>query len=223
MNFKDEIKYLDNLSYKSIEEVYEKHNNAILNSEKIFSRNFNLKKLNFNFKKLKFFLDTNIDFIQYNFFFHLNYKLNYIKNGDLNLQQRDSIENFYLNNLSSKCYLLNVKKNKTCYTYQHTLLYSLLIDSDVIFYDIIDYFDYTHNIFSFFLFIFLNYNFNHIHDTIEYILLYTKKGNILFETLNKFINDKNCFKDELFENQIFSTIFSKYNEIISIQNNLQNF
>lgn len=136
MNFAAEKKYLDDKSFLSFDELYQDHQQAILNSEKILSPNFTFTNLNFNLKKHKFCLTNNIDFIQYNFFFNLNNKF-----FNLTPEQKNIIDIFYLNNFLDKYYLLQIQENESFATFFHTLLYSILNDSDIIFNNISHYFN----------------------------------------------------------------------------------
>lgn len=210
MNFKAEIKYLDNKLYKSIHEIYEDHNKAILNSEKIFGLNFDFKRLNFNFKKLRFFLDTNINFIQHNFFWNLIVKHNELLN--ITLEQKNVIEKFYLKNFS-ECHMFN--RDKDNFDFNQIMLTSLLMDSDVIFNKLLPYFYSSENIEFLFEFISLKTELHKLNSEIENIFLNTKKGNILFDL----IEDKKILN----KYQFFNKMFSKYQEFIDVKNNLQNF
>lgn len=140
--YKHIYKY-DNIT---IEESYNFYSKITLESKIINIKNFNIKKFNFNFKNNNFCNIRYIDFLQFNFFFNLNY--NYQQLFNIELKQKNDIETFYLNHFSSKYYLFNFKKDKR--TYNFTLLYALLTNSDFIFDDIIHFFD-SEYLFSIFL------------------------------------------------------------------------
>lgn len=219
--------YINNYANITIEESYNFYSKITLESKLISIKNFNIKNLNFNFKNNNFCNITYIDYIQFNFFFNLNY--NYQQLFNIDLIQKKSIETFYLNHFSSKYYIFNLKKDRR--TYNFTLLYSLLTDSDFIFYDNINFFDSEHNIFYFFKIIIYLEMFKDIHNKIENMLLYTEKGNILLDYLSKFINHESfdyhnidfMFQKEKIEDEQFYKILLTYKELKHIKLNLEGF
>ena len=246
MNFAAEKKYLDSKSFLSFDELYQDHQQAILNSEKFFSPNFTFKNLNFNFKKNKLFLTDNLAFIQYNFFSQLNDKLFnltpeqkntidifYLNNFSdkyylFKIGENEDFPTYYLNNFSDKYYLLHVKNKKDFSTYFHTFLYSILNNSDFIFNDILHHFNSDINIVFFFKFLqqtIITFP-DHLEEKINSILLYTDKGKSLFLHLEYCIEQHNITMDEIFldlqTNNLFKT-FEKYKEMQYIKKNLEGF
>ncbi len=102
--------------------------------------------------------------------FFFNFTYNYQQLFNIELKQKNDIETFYLNNFFSKYYLFNFKKDKI--TYNFTLLYALLTNSDLIFDDIIHFFDSEYHIIYFFRMIIYLEHFKYIRNEIEKILFY---------------------------------------------------
>jgi len=136
---------------------------------------FELKYININ-KKRNIISDKNIDFIQNKFFLKLLYS-----RDDIIIHKKE-IEEFYLKYFSNKNYLLNVKKSSP--TIYFTTLIAIILNSDLIFNDIISY--YTKDkegLYLPYFFLFLIHEHESKFMFFENHIVQSKQGKFLFQLI----------------------------------------
>ncbi len=176
---------------------------------------FEIKYLNIN-KKGNIISDKNIDFIQDKFFLKLLYS-----KDDIIIHKKE-IEEFYLKYFSNKNYLLNV--NKSSPTIYFTTLVAIILNSDLIFNDIIPY--YTKDkerLYLPYFFIF----FIHEHESkfifLQNYITQTQKGRFLFNLVQnkeleiiKFASNSNVYL-------LFNELLEKQKDYWLMHDNIKNF
>lgn len=213
------LPYLDKSTYNSFDLLIEDFLSCFKSLTKYSESNsFNLKKLNLN-KKFNFVSDEHIDVIQNKFFLKLLY-------ADFNIKPyKELIESFYLNHFSNKNYIINVHKSSS--TIYLTTLIAIVLDSNLIFNDIIPYYkknkNATFTTTCFFTFFIMDHT--EIFISLEKYIIQTKKAKFLINilTIEDFEIIKTFTKSKYNSDSFISKLFEKQKNYWLTYDNLENF